>query len=138
MIVLDTNVISALRKPDRHPQVVAWVEAQHEADLYLTAITLSELERGAALRKRGAAGAGAALEAWVVATVASFLDRILPFGHEEARIWGRLSAEIGNQGTDIQIAGTVLAQGGTMATRTVRHFVSTGVALVNPYEVNLG
>jgi predicted nucleic acid-binding protein len=138
MIVLDTNVISALRKPDRHRQVVAWVGAQHEADLYLTAITVGELERGAALKKRGAPGAGAALQAWVAATVTSFLDRILPFGHEEARIWGRLSAEIGNQGTDIQIAATVLARGGTLATRNVRHFAATGVPLVNPYEAKLG
>ena len=86
MIVLDTNVISALRKPDSHRQVVAWVEAQHEPDLYLTAITIGELERGAALKKQRAPGAGTALEAWVAATVTSFFDRILPFGREEARI----------------------------------------------------
>ena len=138
MIVLDTNVISALRKPDSHRQVVAWVEAQHEPDLYLTAITIGELERGAALKKQREPGAGTALEAWVAATVTSFFDRILPFGREEARIWGRLSAAIGNQGTDTQIAATVLAQGATLATRNVRHFAATGVPLVNPYEINLG
>ena len=138
MIVLDTNVISALRKPGRHRQVAAWLRAQREHELYLTAITVGELERGLELKKRSEPGAAASLEAWFQATLASFMDRVIPFGREEARLWGRLSAAIGNQGTDLQIAATVLVHGATLATRNVRHFVATGVPIVDPFDVNLG
>jgi toxin FitB len=134
MIILDTDVISALRKPDRHRQVMTWLRAQREQDLYLTAITVGELERGLELKKRRGPGAATDLEAWFHATLAAFFDRVIPFGREEARLWGRLSAAIGNQGTDMQIAATTLVHGATLATRNVRHFRATGVAIIDPFR----
>jgi predicted nucleic acid-binding protein len=133
MIILDTDVISALRTPHRHRQVTTWLRAQREQDLYLTAVTIGELERGLELKKRHGPGAAADLEAWFHATLAAFFDRVIPFGREEARLWGRLSAVIGNHGTDMQIAATALACGATVATGNVRHFRPTGVAIINPF-----
>jgi predicted nucleic acid-binding protein len=70
--------------------------------------------------------------------LATFFDRIGPFGREVARVWGLLSARTGNPGSDNQIAATALVHGAVLATRNVRHFSTSGVSLVNPYEVNLG
>jgi predicted nucleic acid-binding protein len=127
VILLDTNVLSAVRKPDRHPQVRAWISAQREQDLFMSAITVGELERGLDL-----------LKPWIRGILATFFDRIGPFGREVARVWGLLSARTGNPGSDNQIAATALVHGAVLATRNVRHFSTSGVSLVNPYEVNLG
>jgi hypothetical protein len=65
------------------------------------------------------------------------LDRVIPFGHDEARVWGVLSARTSKPGSDNQIAATALVRGAVLATRNVRHFSSSGVSLVNPYDFNL-
>ena len=66
-------------------------------------------------------------------SVTLFADRILPFGSAEARIWGRLSAEIGNTSADLMIAATGLAVGATVVTGNIRHFQPTGVSTVDPF-----
>lgn len=134
MILLDTNVLSAVRKPGRHPQVRAWLGAQREQDLFLSAITVGELERGLELQKRRDALSASELEIWIRDRIGAFFDRIIPFGHEEARVWGLLSARTGNPGTDNQIAATALVHGATLATRNVRHFLPTGVPVVDPFD----
>jgi predicted nucleic acid-binding protein len=136
MLILDTNVVSALRRPHRHRHVASWVHAQQEQDLYLSAITIGELERGLALKKRRQPGSATGLEAWVQKTIAWYFDRIIPFGREEARLWGRLSATLGNHGSDIQIAATAIVHGATLATRNVRHFAPTGVPVVDPFDAS--
>ena len=138
MILLDTNVLSAIRKPGRHPQVRAWIRAQREQDLFLSAITVGELERGLELQRRSDPVSASQLEFWIRGILGTFSDRIIPFGREEARVWGLLSAKSGNPGSDNQIAATALVHGAVLATRNVRHFVSSGVSLVNPFDANLG
>ena len=135
MILLDTNVLSAVRKPGRHPQVRVWISAQREQELFLSAITVGELERGLELQRRRDPVSASQLESWIRGILATFFDRIIAFGWEEARVWGRLSAAIGNQGADLQIAATVLVHGATLATRNERHFAATEVPIVNPFEV---
>ena len=73
------------------------------------------------------------LRTWVDRTVQLFSDRILPFTVEDARIWGRLSQEIGHGGADLMIAATALARGATVVTGNVDDFRATGVALENPF-----
>jgi predicted nucleic acid-binding protein len=137
VILLDTNVLSAVRKPGRHPQVKAWIAAQREQELFLSAITVGELERGLELQRRRDPGSASQLESWIRGVLAPFFDRIIPFGHDEARVWGLLSARTGNSGTDNQIAATALVHDAVLATRNVRHFASSGVSLVNPYDFDL-
>ena len=132
MILLDTDVLSMLRRPDRAPAVSAWLGRQDEGSLYISVITLGEIERGIALQRRRDPDFARDLSDWVARTVALFGDRLLPFGAEEARIWGRLSAEIGHTGSDLMIAATALAHNAAVATGNRRHFEPAGVRLIDP------
>jgi toxin FitB len=132
MYLLDTNVLSALRRPSRSPALVAWLRRQDEAQLYVSVVTLGEIERGIALQDRHAPAFAADLRAWIDATTAIFADRLVSFGAEEARLWGRLSAELGHDGADLLIAATALVRGWTVVTGNRRHFEPTGVALLDP------
>ena len=133
MYLLDTNVISAVRRPDRAPQVAAWLRGKPESVLFLSVITLGEIERGIRAQERQNPAVAADLRAWMDRTVRLFSDRLLPFGAEEARIWGRLSQDIGHDGADLMIAATALANGATVVTGNVEDFRPTGEALEDPF-----
>ena len=133
MYLLDTNVISAVRRPDRAPQLAAWLRGKPESMLFLSVITLGEIERGIRAQERQNPAVAADLRTWMDRTVRLFSDRLLPFGAEEARIWGRLSQDIGHDGADLMIAATALANGATVVTGNVEDFRPTGVALEDPF-----
>ncbi|MDX5356853.1 MAG: type II toxin-antitoxin system VapC family toxin [Rhodobacterales bacterium] len=133
MFILDTNVISAVRRPDRAPQVAAWLRGKAEHDLFLSVITLGEIERGIRQQETRDPGFARDLRLWLDRTVLLFADRLLPFGPDEARIWGRLSAQIGHTGADLMIAASALHHSATVVTGNVSDFAPTGVALENPF-----
>ena len=133
MYILDTNVISAVRRPDRAPKVAAWLQGKAEQDLCLSVITLGEIERGIRLQETRDRDFARDLRAWLDRTVLLFSDRLLPFGAEDARIWGRLSAEIGHSGADLMIAASALRHAATVVTGNTRDFAPTGVALEDPF-----
>lgn len=133
MYLLDTNVISAARRPERQAKLVAWLDAQPEDQLFLSAISLGEIARGIALQKRKNPDFAADLQNWLARTEALFSDRILPFGPQDALIWGKLSAEIGHSGVDLMIAATALAHQATVVTGNVSDFEPTAVALLDPF-----
>lgn len=133
MFILDTNVISAVRRPDRAPQVAAWLRDRPEGELYLSVITIGEIERGIRAQERANPVFAADLRAWVDRTIRVYADRILPFGAEDARIWGRLSQDIGHIGADLMIAATALARDAVVVTGNVDDFRPTGVRLTNPF-----
>lgn len=131
--VLDTNVLSAVRRPERAPQVVAWLRGRPEQDLFLSVITLGEIERG--IRQQTVRNPGFAedLRRWLDRTMLVFADRLLDFGAEDARIWGRLTQEIGHGGADLMIAATALRHDATIVTGNVPDFRDTGVRIENPF-----
>jgi toxin FitB len=133
MYLLDTNVISAVRRPDRAPRVAAWLRTKPEAELYLSVITLGEIERGIRAQERVNPEFAADLRLWVDRTTRLFADRLLAFGPEEARIWGRLSQDIGHGGADLMIAATALARGAVVVTGNVDDFLPAGVTVENPF-----
>ena len=133
MYILDTNVISAVRRPDRAPKVAAWLRGKAEQDLFLSVITLGEIERGIRQQETRDPGFAHDLRAGLDRTVLLFSDRLLPFEAEDARIWGRLSAEIGHDGADLMIAASALRHGATVVTGNVSDFAPTGAALENPF-----
>ncbi|PTW46585.1 type II toxin-antitoxin system VapC family toxin [Rhodovulum kholense] len=133
MYLIDTNVISAVRRPDRAPQVRAWLAARPEPELFLSVITLGEIERGIRQQEARDPGFARDLRVWLDRTMLVFADRLLPFGAAEARIWGRLSAEIGHPGADLMIAATALQHGATVVTGNVADFEPTGVRIENPF-----
>ena len=134
MYLLDTNVVSALRRPDRHPVPTSWLKGQRSSDVYLSVVTFGEIERGIAQQIHRDPDFARDLAQWHEQTLAWFADRILPVDVATARRWGRLSASIGNQSVDLLIAATALEHGLTVVTRNVRHFDPTGVRMFNPFE----
>ncbi|MCC5968189.1 MAG: type II toxin-antitoxin system VapC family toxin [Natronohydrobacter sp.] len=133
MYILDTNVISAMCRPDRAPRVESWLRGKAEQELFLSVITLGEMERD--IRQQDARDPAFAsdLRAWLDRTLRLFSDRLLDFGAEDARIWGRLSSEIGHTGADLMIAATALHHGATVVTGNASDFSPTGVAIENPF-----
>ena len=125
MYVLDTNVISAVRRPDRAPQVAAWLSGKSEQDLFLSVITIGEIERGIRQQEGRDPAFAHDLRIW--------LDRTILLFSEDARIWGRLSAEIGYTGADLMIAASALRHSATVVTGNVSDFAPTGVMIENPF-----
>ena len=133
MYVLDTNVISAVRRPDRAPQVAAWLSGKSEQDIFLSVITIGEIERGIRQKETRDPAFAHDLRTWLDRTILLFSDRLLPFDSEDARIWGRLSAEIGHTGADLMIAASALRHTATVVTGNVSDFAPTGVRIENPF-----
>ncbi|MBL9075688.1 type II toxin-antitoxin system VapC family toxin [Tabrizicola sp.] len=132
MFLLDTNVLSALRRPDRAPHVTRWLADKPDDALFLSVITLGEIERGIAQQSRRDPVFAGELRAWLDRTTRLFADRILPFDAPAARIWGQLSARIGNTGADLQIAAIALALDATVVTGD-RAFLATGAKVQSPF-----
>lgn len=134
MLILDTNVLSAMRRPERAADVMRWFARQDESRLFLSVITLGEIERGIAMQERNNPAFAHDLRDWLTRTVTLFSDRLLNFGPAEAQIWGRLTAKIGHSGADLLIAATALAHDAMVVTRNVADFVPTGCKLENPFD----
>ena len=134
MFLIDTDVLSALRRRDRHPELVRWLQAQRTADLYLSAVTVGEIERGIARQQRRDPSFARELSLWLDRVLAWYGDRILGVDVPTARRWGRLSGDLGHDRADLIIAATALEHGLTVVTRNVKHFEPTGVPVFNPYD----
>ncbi|MTH65496.1 type II toxin-antitoxin system VapC family toxin [Paracoccus shanxieyensis] len=133
MLILDTNVLSALRRPERSPNVAAWLARQDETQLHLSVVTLGEIERGIARQEELNPPFARDLRDWIARTTTLFADRLLPFGADEALIWGRLSARIGHSGADLLIAATALARDATVVTGNIADFRPSGCRLTDPF-----
>ena len=133
MFLIDTDVLSALRRRERHPEAVRWLEAQRTADLYLSAVTIGEIERGIAQQQRRDPSFARELSIWLDRVLAWYGDRVLDLDVPTARRWGRLSGDLGHERADLIIAATALEHGLTVVTRNVKHFVPTGVPVFNPF-----
>ena len=133
MYLLDTDVVSLLRRPDRHPAPVRWIQTQRSADLFLSVVTLAEMERGLAQQKRRDPAFARDLATWMEQTTASFADRIIGVDAAAARLWGRMSVDLGHFNVDLLVAATALVHGLTVVTRNVRHFEPAGVRVLNPF-----
>jgi toxin FitB len=134
LYLLDTDVVSELRKPRRNENVTAWVEPVAPHDLYFSLITVVEIERGIEQQRDHDPAFARDLAAWLDAILRLYGERVLPLTINIARRWGKLAAEIGNTNLDLGIAATALEHGLTVVTRNVAHYERTGVPLLNPFE----
>ena len=134
MFLLDTDMLSALRRRERNPEAVHWVATQRISDLYLSVVTVGEIERGITRQQRRDPSFAQELAVWLDRVLAWYSDRILLVDIATARRWGQLSATLGHDGADLLIAATALEHGLTVVTRNVRHFEPTGVPTVNPLK----
>ncbi|WP_045969064.1 type II toxin-antitoxin system VapC family toxin [Xenorhabdus doucetiae] len=140
MYVLDTNVVSELRKiraGKADPKVAAWAESVEATDLFVSAITIMELELGVLLIERKDATQGGMLRAWLEQHVLpEFAGRTLPVDTAVAQRCARLHVPDKCSERDALIAATALVHGMTVVTRNVADFRSTGVTILNPWESN--
>ncbi|HVT17399.1 MAG TPA: type II toxin-antitoxin system VapC family toxin [Thermoanaerobaculia bacterium] len=132
MYLLDTNVVSELRKPKPHGGVTAWLADVAEEDLFLSAMTLGELQAGIERTRRQDPAKAAAIEAWVDQVADS--HQVLPMDVRAFREWARLMEGKPDQLIeDAMIAATARVHHLTVVTRNLRHFRSFGVPLLNPF-----
>jgi len=136
MFLLDTVVLSELRKPDRQrdQNVIRWVEGVSPQDLFVSVVTIGEIERGIERQRELDPSFANRLAAWLDAVLRTYEGRILPVDVAVARRWGRLSQRIGNNGLDLAVAATALEHGLTVVTRNVAHFEPSGVPILDPFS----
>jgi toxin FitB len=138
MIILDTNVLSALMQPQPDPQVVAWLDGQPAESIWLSSVTLFEARYGLDLLPEGQRKAR--LQAQLDALLQEDLEnRVLPFDASAAQQTAALAAERKAKGRPVDmrdtfIAGIALARRATIATRNTRHFDDLSVPVVNPWD----
>jgi len=137
MYILDTNVISELRKGKKAEQRVGmWAQALPAANLYLSVVSVLELEIGALLVERRDRKQAAILRAWIDGLVLpSFSGRILSIDTVVAQRCALLHVPNPRSDRDALIAATALVHGMTVVTRNVSHFEATGVTVVNLWQV---
>ena len=133
MILLDTVVVSELRKARPNAGVVTYLKAQAPSTLFLSVLTLGETEAGIQKQRSATPDFAGELSRWLMQTELQFAERILPVTPAIARLWGRLSLMTGNKGVDNLIAATALCHNLTVVTRNVKDFEITGVQIVNPF-----
>lgn len=132
--LLDTNVVSELRKPHPNTGVVAWFEATDAAALRLSVLVLGELRSGVErLRPRDPVRA-AALDAWLTELSSRFRDRIAPVTLEVSDRWGSLISSQPLPVIDSLMAATALVHRWTLVSRNERDLAPTGVPLLNPFS----
>ena len=122
MFLLDTVVLSELRKPppQRNRNLVQWMGEVPSSDLFISVVTIGEIERGIE-RQRGLNPSFAEkIASWLDLILRAYEDRILPIDVAVARRWGRLSQRIGNKGLDLAVAATALEHGLTSIRSTGR------------------
>ncbi|MDD2845104.1 MAG: type II toxin-antitoxin system VapC family toxin [Rhodoferax sp.] len=138
MFVLDTNVVSELRKVrlgKANANVAAWTQSVDAADLFVSAITIMELELGVLSIERKDATQGAMLRAWLERHVLpEFSGRTLPVDTAVALRCAQLHVPDKRGERDALIAATALVHGMTVVTRNVADFKLTGVTILNPWE----
>ncbi|MCK6388760.1 type II toxin-antitoxin system VapC family toxin [Zoogloea sp.] len=136
MYLLDTNVVSELRKGGRaNPGLMAFFADLRAEDIYLSVQTIGELRRGVEnIRNRGDLPQADRLEAWLDVLTSDHASRILDFDLECAQLWGKLMSPNPQHPIDKQIAAIGLIYDLTVVTRNTADFQSSGVRLLNPFN----
>lgn len=134
MILLDTMVLSEIRKSRPSPKVMTWLKAQREDQLFISVISLGEIARGIEKARKTDPEFAQALAQWLETLQRLYADRILPITPPIARLWGEWSARLRHDGADLLIAATAQAHRLQMTTRNVKHFSLLPIDLINPCE----
>lgn len=136
MYLLDTNIISELRhgKPKQSEAVRAWAAAQPVSQLFLSAITILELEQGVLSLERKTPAQGSGLRAWLTGLRTHFAGRVLPFTEQAAVLCAAMHVPNPKSERDALIAATALEHRMVLVTRNTLNFEGTGVECINPFN----
>jgi predicted nucleic acid-binding protein len=136
MYLLDTVVLSELRKAprQRNRNLVRWISEVPSQDLFVSVLTIGEIERGVERQRQLNPEFAGRITSWLDMVLRTYEGRILAVDVAVARRWGRLSYLIGNKGIDLAISATALEHGLTVATRNVSDFGPTGVPVFDPFS----
>jgi predicted nucleic acid-binding protein len=130
--LIDTNVVSELRKPRPHPLVVTWLRGVSDRDLYLSAVTVGELQAGVEVTRRQDKVKAAEIEAWIDQVAGAW--NVLPMDARIFRYWARLMhGRSDNLIEDAMIAETAHVHGLVVVTRNIRDFEALGVPTLDPF-----
>lgn len=132
MYLLDTNVVSELRKPKPHGAVVAWLQSVDDASLFLSAVTLGEIQAGIELTREQDPAKATEIEAWLELVASAY--NVLPMDAAAFRAWAKLMHRKSDTlYEDAMIAATAATNALTVATRNVSDFKALGVKAFNPF-----
>jgi predicted nucleic acid-binding protein len=133
MYLLDTNVVSELRRPRPHGAVLAWLKSVRDRDLHLSAVTLGEIQAGIELTREQNPAKAAEIESWADQVAAAW--NVLPMDAATFREWAKLMHRRSDALIeDAMIAATARVHGLKVVTRNLRDFKEFGVGLLNPYS----
>jgi predicted nucleic acid-binding protein len=133
MYLLDTNIVSELRKPRPHGGVVAWLQSADDADLHLSAVTLGEIQAGVELTRDQDAAKADEIETWLDRVAQTY--NVLPMDGATFRAWARLMHRRSDTlYEDAMIAATATVHKLTVVTRNVADFANFSVPVLNPFE----
>lgn len=133
MYLLDTNIVSELRRPRPHGAVLAWLQGTADADLHLSAVTIGEIQAGIETARGQDAAKAEEIEAWLDQVVQTF--NVLDMDARTFRTWARLMHHLPDQMMeDAMIAATASVHGLTVVTRNIRDFEKLNVPLFNPFD----
>jgi predicted nucleic acid-binding protein len=131
--LLDTNIVSELRRPRPHGGVLAWLASLDDAQLHISAVTVGEIQAGIELTRMQDATKAQVLEIWLAQMANSY--NVLPMNADCFRAWAKLMH--GKSDTlyeDAMIAATAQVHHLTVATRNINDFKALGIAVYNPFE----
>lgn len=133
MYLLDTNVVSELRRPRPHRGVLDWITGTDSEQLYLSAVTVGEIQAGIELTREQDAAKAEELEGWLGRVLSSY--NILPMDAAAFRVWARLKhRQSDTLMEDAMIAATAVIHRLTVVTRNVNDFTQLGVEVLDPFE----
>ena len=133
LYLLDTNVVSEMRKPRPHGAVVAWLQSLDDAQLHLSAVTLGEIQAGIELTREQDSRKASQIEAWLELLANAY--NVLPMDAAVFRTWAKLMHRKSDTlYEDAMIAATAKVHGLTVATRNVADFSALGFDVFNPFS----